>query len=782
LIGNKVWANVEKLTGGIPGKLQKSVSGAFQNQSLILALEYAVRLILGVLLSSARIFGDYAPFGIGFVAASGAGIGGLFAIAGAMLGAVLAAGFVWATKYVAISVLVFAAAFVFKDTRMYNRSWFMPLIGGVMAACTGFVYAADSGWGLSATAFYIMETVLAASSAYFYILVLSPRNAAENDGLRRRVSILILLATVLISLSGLHIFEIISVGRSLAVIAVMAAAYKGGMAWGSVTGIAFGIAMDAAAGSPPFFTACFSLAGLISGICSKNSRLLFILSYILTNAVASLWNWENVFRESVLYETFIASVVFMLLPDSILLDWKESIIRQDAYEGPVLAKEYVRQRTERAARAFRDIYDILKKTIDGDRNDGDVATVFDMAAEAICRKCRMTSICWARDYFYTFNAMNDASQTMMKRGSLREEDFPSHFRDKCLDIKGYTEAVNTELKALLQRRQFKNRLKENQSVLYAQYMDMSFVLKNMAEELNITSAREKDTEKRLKLYLRGIDADISGGVFSDKNGRLHIELKGPGVLELKKTDAYLDKLSAVVGKRLCEPDKNKKGMLVLLEAEPLAASVGIASMRRRNEYVNGDNGTYFKTDEGILCVILSDGMGSGIEAAKDSAAAVKILERFLKAGVPAETALRILSSVMLLRGEESIACATVDLMCINLFTGDTQMFKYGASPSYVKKGKSVRRVKGESLAAGLGSPGLYTPDCTKVRLEAGSIAVIASDGVANGQDDAWIVEFIDGFDGIFSKELARGILEKAVEKYGCEDDMTVLSIVVENRT
>ncbi len=197
MIGNKVWANVEKLTGGIPGKLQKSVSGAFQNQSLILALEYAVRLILGVLLSSARIFGDYAPFGIGFVAASGAGIGGLFAIAGAMLGAVLAAGFVWATKYVAISVLVFAAAFVFKDTRMYNRSWFMPLIGGVMAACTGFVYAADSGWGLSATAFYIMETVLAASSAYFYILVLSPRNAAENDGLRRRVSILILLATVL---------------------------------------------------------------------------------------------------------------------------------------------------------------------------------------------------------------------------------------------------------------------------------------------------------------------------------------------------------------------------------------------------------------------------------------------------------------------------------------------------------------------------------------------------------------------------------------------------------
>jgi hypothetical protein len=74
----------------------------------------------------------------------------------------------------------------------------------------------------------------------------------------------------------------------------MAAAYKGGMAWGSVTGIAFGIAMDAAAVLLRFLPPAFP-AGLISGICSKNSRLLFILSYILTNAVASLWNWENVF-------------------------------------------------------------------------------------------------------------------------------------------------------------------------------------------------------------------------------------------------------------------------------------------------------------------------------------------------------------------------------------------------------------------------------------------------------------------------------------------------------
>ena len=41
-------------------------------------------------------------------------------------------------------------------------------------------------------------------------------------------------------------------------------------------------------------------------------------------------------------------------------------------------------------------------------------------------------------------------------------------------------------------------------------------------------------------------------------------------------------------------------------------------------------------------------------------------------------------------------------MCIrDSFTGETCFYKYGAAPSYVRTGKSVRRVSGESLAAGL---------------------------------------------------------------------------------
>jgi stage II sporulation protein E len=99
--------------------------------------------------------------------------------------------------------------------------------------------------------------------------------------------------------------------------------------------------------------------------------------------------------------------------------------------------------------------------------------------------------------------------------------------------------------------------------------------------------------------------------------------------------------------RLCRPnglDAETEGRVTLLEAEPYSVSVGIASMKKKGESVSGDRGTYFKTDQGVLCILLSDGMGSGESAARESVAAVRILERFLRTGVDPAVAMQKLNS------------------------------------------------------------------------------------------------------------------------------------------
>ncbi|MCD8066071.1 MAG: serine/threonine-protein phosphatase, partial [Oscillospiraceae bacterium] len=117
---------------------------------------------------------------------------------------------------------------------------------------------------------------------------------------------------------------------------------------------------------------------------------------------------------------------------------------------------------------------------------------------------------------------------------------------------------------------------------------------------------------------------------------------------------------------------------------------------------------------------------------------------------------------------------------IDLFTGEAGFYKYGAAPNYVRTGRSVRRVRSETLAAGLAS-GEKNPDTVTMRLKPGSLALIASDGVIAESDDGWLRSMLMASDSTDVRRLARDTLEAAVTKYGCGDDMTVLTVRVEER-
>ena len=155
-------------------------------------------------------------------------------------------------------------------------------------------------------------------------------------------------------------------------------------------------------------------------------------------------------------------------------------------------------------------------------------------------------------------------------------------------------------------------------------------------------------------------------------------------------------------------------------------------------------------------------------------------ERFLRAGVDPAAAMQILNSVLLLRGADSWGYATVDLMCVDLFSGEACFYKYGAAPSFVKTGKTIRRIDGESLAAGLTPADGAPPDVVRMRLKPGSLAVIASDGVLAAQEDGWIKALLSE-DQDDMKRLARTVLHAAEKLYGSGDDMTVLTVRVEER-
>lgn len=231
-------------------------------------------------------------------------------------------------------------------------------------------------------------------------------------------------------------------------------------------------------------------------------------------------------------------------------------------------------------------------------------------------------------------------------------------------------------------------------------------------------------------------------------------------------------------RQVVKEEGRRADRLVFAQAEPLMAVAGVAARKKDGQTVSGDTGAWFKLDDGSLYVLLCDGMGSGPEASEDSTLAVRLLEQFLRAGVAPETALRTLNSALALRGEERAGFTTIDLLRVDLFTGEAAVYKYGAAPTYVRKGETVSRITGSALPAGLSAGEGGAPDVIALKLEAGDLVLLVSDGVTGGGDDIWLRQALGAFRGDSPKDLACALIDAGDERDVGVDDRTALVLCI----
>lgn len=756
--------------------------------ALVRAAECLIRMLLGGMLAGAEIFGGYAPFGLGLTAASGAGLNGFSALVGACFGYLAFRGFVDGLPYVAACILTYSVSFAFYDVKLYRQGWFMPVVAALLGGVTGFVYLSDTLTGVAQTVFFATELLLVAASAYFYRLALSPWAQKREDAeltTRQLVSLFILGCTLLIALAEVRLPGRISLGCLAGALATMLAAWKGRAGFGAAVGVCTGLAMDLAAGQAPQYTMAYAFSGLLTGVFWKQGKLFAALTYVLANGVMVLWRWESGPELGILYEVFAASVIFMVLPEGLMRRVSALLSRErDATVGAEeRARAYTKERLVYTADAFRELYDGLRTSFRRVApNDADDSCIFHRAANKVCVLCALRDHCWQREYPATMNALNDGLPAMMKRGRGEAEDFPLHFRTRCLNFPLLLATANEELTALRYRRQFQSRARESREAVCRQYGLFARSLDEAVRQLEETPVRDPGREKRLDQRLAALGVEGDGSVWYDPAGRLIVEVSGPELDALKK-DEETQRLSRLLGVPLGEPEELSQGSdkrLRWRQAEPLMAVAGVSAKKKEGQTVSGDAGAWFKTEEGGLFVLLCDGMGSGPDAHRESTLAIRLLEKFLRAGMEPEEALNTLNSALALRCEEEGGFTTIDLFRLDLYTGEAGFYKLGAAPTYVRRKGTVTRVTGSALPAGLAG-GDGGPDVSKMRLEAGDSVVLISDGVAAAEEDGWVKAALAAYDGSDPKALAAALMEGSTQRQGATDDRTAVVLTVKER-
>ena len=203
----------------------------------------------------------------------------------------------------------------------------------------------------------------------------------------------------------------------------------------------------------------------------------------------------------------------------------------------------------------------------------------------------------------------------------------------------------------------------------------------------------------------------------------------------------------------------------------------MAKLTREEEKISGDNYICRQEEGGKFVMCLSDGMGSGMDACRESEIVVELLEQFLESGFTQETAARMVNSALVLKGREGMF-STVDICALDLYTGICSFLKAGAASTFIKRDHWVEAISSESLAAGLVQQIDF--DTASRKLYHGDYLIMMTDGVLDAlpldREEETMKEIIMDVQEENPREVSRGILERVLgySDYRARDDMTVL--------
>ena len=127
---------------------------------------------------------------------------------------------------------------------------------------------------------------------------------------------------------------------------------------------------------------------------------------------------------------------------------------------------------------------------------------------------------------------------------------------------------------------------------------------------------------------------------------------------------------------------------------------GFSQAAAQNGAFCGDCASVFSDGCGRLLAVLSDGMGTGGRAAVDGAMTCAMAESLLKAGIGFDSMLETVNAALMAKsGDESLA--TLDLTCIDLFTGEAEFRKAGAACTLVRRGRHAEVIEASSVPVGI---------------------------------------------------------------------------------
>ena len=608
----------------------------------------------------------------------------------------------------------------------------------------------------------------------------SAKNRTDADGMldingTHGISLAVLYVAVVSLLTSLEVFGF-NAGRIFGAVVLLCAATKykhiGGAVCGALTTCGVLLCSVDTAGN----TLLLATAGLICGAVSAAGSFAMVLTFLIASIMGLVIIGVTPDTFNMLKDVALASVLYSCMPGSFvrkLLNYVGGETNAVSIVGQAASS-----RLNFASRTLSGIRGQLNEIAEVIRKKSAQTDIQTLAGNKVCLECGGCKTCWSDNSTETVNAFTGLEDKVEKVGEINSRDVVSCL-PKCRRPADLTYAFNSCYQEKLYEYSNGVRAGELREVVTQQLSAMEDILSDLSHRISQMSSvdpslSEKVRSAAVRLGCRNAKACVS----CDENKNYRAELFIPNLSRVDIVKLTVE-VSDILDIDMELPTASSSDGVTKLTFTPMPEykiDVGIWQSSSNNDIYCGDTVERVELNSCEEYVVLSDGMGTGKRAKLDSMLASGLARKLLKAGISCQTGMRMINSVMRVKGwEESFS--TIDIAHFDLRRGICEFVKAGAAASFLVRDETIRSFTMDSLPLGI----LAETDISseRVKLFDRDIIILASDGIGSYPEKA-ILSAAMSEKGERSDTLAAEIGKHFVPENGAvrRDDITVAVIKV----
>lgn len=545
------------------------------------------------------------------------------------------------------------------------------------------------------------------------------------------------------------------------------------------TGILAGVALSAG-GADLLKTVSLALCAWAAGNAFFNRKWQRALAACASAAVVQLLGGAQALHPQWM---LCASALYLFLPDALLRRIQKGFDEPPApsCQPMEIAREATRE-TRRRLAALSDAFAVMAEGCVAAVDVPDEQELICEMRSRLCTGCSSYGECWAgednRAVRLLCSLIGEALGRVDAPPGLRilfsDGEIPPDVLRACRRGRMIPDRLGLLLRDFAEKRRSEIKRCANGQLMSIQFLQAREILMNLAR-----FQAEAPGEARLHTALLHAGLKDCEAVASGPNGASITLLRPEGSWTRGEIGRAARALGRTLGgKYLPRTDCEA---LYFVRAPRYCAESGTCCQSCVAGEVSGDSHMERQLRGDKLLLAISDGMGNGEAAARESGEALRLLWSFLDAGISRTLALETVNRQLLTKSSEDMF-ATMDLCVIDLNTGVAEFTKMAASPTLILRGRELVHVDGGRLPLGILEN--VQPSVRRLRLRPGDMLIMGSDGVMEAGDGLSIERSVRENAAAAPGQLAELLVRQAALQRNASrpDDLTCICVRIAEKS